>query len=394
MSTQGKVRVYKRENKKGISWTYCIEAGRNPATGKRRRVTKSGFNTAKEARAAAQPILNKLLLGENIVESDITFGEYAKEWLNEKQENVKLGTAINLTSVIKCANRYFEHIRIKNITKYMYQQFINDNAKIKKRTTVISQHMVIKNIFCHANKYNIIRTNPATDIVIPNIIINQKDIKDMYLTKNELKEVLSCIKRDAIKPQTKSIYVACAIMAFTGVRIGEACALLWSDVNFDNKTIAINSSLYGSSPANCIRHDTPKNQASIRTIKIGDTLIRILKEWKHQQLELKLQCTTREKLNFVLTRYQHGKETPVVQNIINGFFQRLNKQHVLKKHIHCHLFRHTHVSLLAEAGVPLEVIQERLGHSTDITTRRIYLHITEKQKESAANIFEEYIHAK
>ena len=95
-----------------------------------------------------------------------------------------------------------------------------------------------------------------------------------------------------------------------------------------------------------------------------------------------------------MTRYQHGKETPVVQNIINGFFQRLNKQHVLKKHIHCHLFRHTHVSLLAEAGVPLEVIQERLGHSTDITTRRIYLHITEKQKESAANIFEEYIHAK
>ena len=394
MSTQGKVRVYKRENKKGISWTYCIEAGRNPATGKRRRVTKSGFKTAKEARAAAQPILNKLLLGENIIESDITFGEYAKEWLEERNKTVKLTTIKNWISDIKIANRYFEHVEMRSITKYMYQQFINDYSKGRKRSSVLARHATIKNIFSHANKYNIILTNPATDITIPNIITNQKDIKNMYLTKDELKHVLNYIKNVATKPYTRSFYVACAIMAFTGVRISEACALLWCDVDFDNKTITINSSLCGTNSNNCVRQDTPKNQSSIRTIKIGDALIRILKEWKHQQIELKLKYAIRSKYDFVLTRYRNDKETPVFQNVVTAFLTTLNRKDIFKKHIHCHLFRHTHVSLLAEAGVSLEVIQERLGHSTDITTRKIYLHITEKQKENAANVFEEYINAK
>lgn len=391
MSTQGKIRVYKRESKKGFTYTYCIEAGRNPATGKRWRVTKSGFKTAKEARAAAQPILNKLLLGENIIESDITFGEYAEQWLNEHKQQVKAATIANSKECLKIANRYFADTKMKNITKYMYQQFINDYAKNKKRATVLARHAIIKNIFKSAYKYNIIRVNPTIDIVMPNIINRIQNVKDMYLTKEELKDVLNYIKNRKTISTTKSFYAACAIMAFTGARIGEVCALLWHDVNFNNKTITINSSLYGTNSSNCIRQDTLKTQSSIRTIKIGDTLIKILKEWKMQQSELRLQYgKTKEKLDFVLTRYQKNKETPVFPNVVNIFFTALNSKHIFKKHIHSHLFRHTHVSLLAEAGVPLEVIQERLGHSTDVTTRKIYLHITEKQKENAANVFERY----
>lgn len=62
MATQGKILVYKRQGKKGTTYTYRLEAGRDPITGKRKRVSKSGFKTAKEARAAAQPILNKFLV--------------------------------------------------------------------------------------------------------------------------------------------------------------------------------------------------------------------------------------------------------------------------------------------------------------------------------------------
>lgn len=51
MATQGKIYVYKREAKKGTTYTYRIEAGINPTTGKRQQITKSGFRTAKEARA-------------------------------------------------------------------------------------------------------------------------------------------------------------------------------------------------------------------------------------------------------------------------------------------------------------------------------------------------------
>ena len=96
MATQGKILVYKRQGKKGITYTYRIEAGRDPVTGKRKCITKSGFKTAKEARVAAQPILNKLLLGKNIIESDITFSEFANEWLDDRKSSLKLATQHNL----------------------------------------------------------------------------------------------------------------------------------------------------------------------------------------------------------------------------------------------------------------------------------------------------------
>lgn len=394
MSTQGKIRVYKRESKKGFTYTYCIEAGRNPATGKRQRVTKSGFKTAKEARAAAQPILNKLLLGENIIESDITFGEYAEQWLEERSQYLKRTTIASLKADIKLANKYFEKAPLKSITRYKYQQFINDYSQGRKRSTVLARHTTIKNIFSYACKYNIIRNNPALNISVPNIISAPKNIKDMYLTKNELTTFLNYVKARKEYPKTIYFYTACAILIFTGMRIGEVCALLWSDIDFENKTIYVRSSMFSKNYNEYERQSTPKNQSSIRAIKIGNTLIDILKEWKRKQFMIRANyklIPNRATTDFVLTRYADKKETPVITSSLKILMNTINKKHILNKHIHAHLFRHTHVSLLAEAGISLEVIQERLGHSSDATTRNIYLHITEKRKEDAAMIFDRYV---
>lgn len=107
MATQGKILVYKRQGKKGTTYTYRLEAGRDPITGKRKRVSKSGFKTAKEARAAAQPILNKLLLGKNVIESNITFKEYADEWIKEYSLHLKKASLPTLISNVKIGIKYF-----------------------------------------------------------------------------------------------------------------------------------------------------------------------------------------------------------------------------------------------------------------------------------------------
>ena len=72
---------------------------------------------------------------------------------------------------------------------------------------------------------------------------------------------------------------------------------------------------------------------------------------------------------------------------------------ILQKHcknadipvITIHGLRHTHASLLAEAGIPLEVIQDRLGHKEDKTTMMIYLHVTENMKKHSIDLFEKYM---
>ena len=70
----------------------------------------------------------------------------------------------------------------------------------------------------------------------------------------------------------------------------------------------------------------------------------------------------------------------------------MNRIGAYPKHMHAHMLRHTHVSLLAETRkVSLTDIQARLGHSNDRITKEVYLHVTEKSKKDTARIFEEYI---
>lgn len=218
----------------------------------------------------------------------------------------------------------------------------------------------------------------------------------MYLTKNELLEFLDFAKNYK-GYGSNYFYPLCLTLAYTGIRLGEACALLWENIDIENKIIKIESSMYSKNQSEYERQNSPKNLSSIRTIIIGNTLATELKKWKTEQLTLRVLYGTRNNkpnLDFVFTRFEKTKfkEIAVLQPTVQLIFTKINKKHLFNKKIYAHLFRHTHVSLLAEAGnISLESIQQRLGHSSDETTRKIYLHITEKSKLDTANTFENYM---
>ena len=64
---------------------------------------------------------------------------------------------------------------------------------------------------------------------------------------------------------------------------------------------------------------------------------------------------------------------------ISHFLRVFVDKNKWKKQITSHIFRHTHVSKLAEEGYPLSLITDRVGHSSSEITRKIYLHITKKE---------------
>jgi integrase len=78
---------------------------------------------------------------------------------------------------------------------------------------------------------------------------------------------------------------------------------------------------------------------------------------------------------------------PIYIKLVEIHMTRLLKIAGLNKELTPHSLRHTHVSLLAEAGVGLEEIMERLGHSDDKVTRTVYLHVTKDMKKEAAHKF-------
>lgn len=351
MATQGKILVYKRQGKKGTTYTYRLEAGRDPITGKRKRVSKSGFKTAKEARAAAQPILNKLLLGQNIVESNITFKEYANEWINEYSLHLKKASLPTLISNVKIGIKYFGNKKIKDITIHEYQSFLNDYAIGRKKTTVERAHVILKNLFNTAVKYSIINSNPADNTVMPKIEPTKKDITSMYLTKNELLEFLDFAKNYK-GYGSNYFYPLCLTLAYTGIRLGEACALLWENIDIENKIIKIESSMYSKNQSEYERQNSPKNLSSIRTIIIGNTLATELKKWKTEQLTLRVLYGTRNNkpnLDFVFTRFEKTKfkEIAVLQPTVQLIFTKINKNiYLIKKFMLIYFVIHMYHFLL------------------------------------------------
>ena len=340
MTTQGKILIYKRNSKKGFSYTYRIEAGIDPKTGKRKQLTKSGFKTAKEARAAAQPILNKLLLGENIIESNITFSEYAAIWLADRKSNLKKSSQSNNLETIKIANRYFANLKMKSITPYMYQQFINHYGANVKLTTLKTRHVIIKNIFNYAVKYKLINSNPTINVEFPRKNMKKLDINSLYLTKDELKNFLIFLENKIYK-SSGYFYPICVLLAYTGMRLGEACALTWEDIDFKNKSIFIHSTMYAKNYNNYVKQDTPKTQSSIRKIYIDNFLITVLKKWRKKQLINRLQNGKNNKVdaeNYVFTTIvaHTNKEKAVLPIAVSTAFKYINKKHLFRS-IYMHI---------------------------------------------------------
>jgi len=140
----------------------------------------------------------------------------------------------------------------------------------------------------------------------------------------------------------------------------------------------------------------PKTKKSNRTLKVSNTLLSALQEYKRWQNEDKmLHRGQYQENNFVFT----GKckdplrpySAPLPNSRIQNFMYNASKK--IGIDIHPHMLRHTHASLLAEAGTGLEIILDRLGHADDKTTRMIYLHTTKKLKKEAVQKFDELMNS-
>lgn len=91
--------------------------------------------------------------------------------------------------------------------------------------------------------------------------------------------------------------------------------------------------------------------------------------------------------NFIFAKMERQHGYPIVIKTVQNRMKRLLKLANLNQVLTPHSLRHTHTSLLAEAGVALEQIMDRLGHSDDQITKDVYLHVTQEMKKEASQKF-------
>ncbi|CDX02173.1 Integrase [Desulfitobacterium hafniense] len=376
----------------GAKWYYRYDII-DPATGRRKQKETKGFKTKAEAEKEAKRIQYELQIGTYIEEKDIAFEAFAEEWLEHYGNTriVKIGTINLRKQEIARLLGYFKQLKIKDITRKQYQDALND---LKKRNfaenTLIGTHQTGKMIFRRAMELEVIRSNPTEYTSVPRV---QRTIDETmnelpkYMEKEELALFLSSIQDHGMDARDYPIFLT---LAYSGMRVGELCALKWSDIDFDAQTISITKTYYN--PTNSIRDYTllpPKTKKSRRIIDVESSVLDELDKLKKIQTEIRMRYrNTYHDKEFVFAQLDATYAGyPIYVPAVRVKMLRILKIIGLNTGLTPHSLRHTHTSLLAEAGVSLEQIMDRLGHTSDNTTRNIYLHITKPKKKEASHKF-------
>ncbi|MFF2754796.1 tyrosine-type recombinase/integrase [Psychrobacillus sp. NPDC058041] len=373
--------------KRNGKWSFTVNLAQDQISGKRKQITRSGFSSNKEAQLAASQLEQDIANGSLIMESKVTFGDFFKDWLAHYEKQAKVSSVRARGIAAKHLLEVWRNRRLFSITKKMYQDRLDELSKKYSPNYLDSIHSTGNMIFNYALSLELIKSNPTDHFKMPIkkmevADIESENIEEGFLEKEELSHFLKVTAEHGLENDM----LIFTTLAYTGLRIGELVALKWSDIDMSKKSLRVTKTYYN--PTNNKSEYTlltPKTKGSIRTIIIDDVVISLLKKHRIKQKEHILKCGSIYKdENFV---FASKEGFPMVIKLVTTRLQRLLPKSNITKHITLHGFRHTHTSLLIEAGVGIKEIQQRLGHTDINTTMNIYAHMTKNMEEKASQQF-------
>ncbi|WP_162261576.1 site-specific integrase [Liquorilactobacillus mali] len=190
--------------------------------------------------------------------------------------------------------------------------------------------------------------------------------------------------------EIKDLLLFFRLLAFTGLRKSEALSLQWKDIDYVNKSVKIYRTLFFDARKHKVIVQTPKTASSEREIELDAKTISLLKSWRIDQRERLLTNGINSMTNEQFLFTQMKSNQLLITNRANDWLKWVYKKYPQKK-ITVHGFRHTHASLLFEAGASIKEVQNRLGHSNSKTTLDIYTHVTKKVKRDTAEKFAKFM---
>lgn len=346
--------------KKATNGTYYFRAnlGKHPVTGKQIQKYRSGFATKKEARAE----YSKLILStpDELTEKkeEVTFKKFIQEiYLPWYKTQVKESTYKNRYATIEKHFSYFYKMNTDKIEPIHVQNWQLKLAKNYSPNYVRIIQGMLAVAFDRAIVLGLSKKNPAR--MIGNVKSRKPKID--FWTLEEFQKVISLLYKGDYYEHY--LFISYWLLFMTGMRIGEAAALQWSDIDFETGVLSINKNLYYKTMTDYKFVET-KTQASIRDIVIDDDTLKELKEWKEVQQKVLPKC------NFVLS--YNG--TPTSKTTLPRALEKLANLAGVHR-IKIHALRHSHASLLISMGENPLIIKDRLGHEKIQTTLGTYGHL-------------------
>lgn len=367
-------------------WKFYHYLGMNPNTGKADEVWRQGYNTQGEAREALLSIIRDYDTGHNRARTKTDkyrFEEVVELWLLYYEKQVKVTTFVNRKALLR--NHIlprFKSYYINKIDVMMCQEAVNDwYGSFTEAARLVN---IVSQVFKFAINRGFCRDNPMDKIIRP-VNTHKKEYIAPFYEKNELQQFLKTVKQN----ESIKAYTMFHLLAFTGLRRGELFGLQWRDIDFQKKTLSVERTLIYNEEAKEFSLTTPKTKSSKRVIGIDDATIQVLLRWRNYQREFFLgrgiNIGSSKQLIFT-SQSNHYMTDKFLRRIIKRTTEQQNLPHIT-----VHGFRHTHCSLLFEAGIDMQNVKERLGHSDIKTTMNIYAHVTNTERSKTADIFGDFM---
>ena len=394
-------------NKHGDVQYRYYEKYKDPLTNKWRRVSVVLNKNGKQSQKEAQKRLNKRIeakLNDKTPTTlkSLTFHATCDEWLEYYKNHsgskaTTIKEKVSNTNTVK--NAIDKEVLINNITHTYLQDIINEWAKLHSKGHVQSLVIIIRSVFKYAFKYYDLQDISVLDkIDIPKKAKTRDELqakRNNYLEDSEVKELLSCfdylIKHKNHSSRKRNYNMVKAIVQFqiaNGMRIGELLAIKSDNINYEDKTLDIDGTINWVTDKETGAFgvkETTKTSKSYRTIGLTTQSINLLKTLI---LENKKENQWNEEFidrGYVFT---NTAGSPIDLNKINSIIKEAAEISSIKKRVTTHTLRHTHISTLAQLGINLKAIQERVGHSDYKTTLEIYTHVTDQMAKDMMNKLE------
>lgn len=392
----GKVNTRKR----GKYWEYYFEAAK--IDGVRNKISKSGFNTQKEALTAGTKALNEYNnAGLHFVPSEISFNDYIDFWFKEYVEvNLKPETVKHYRKKIKNHIKpAFAKYKLKAISPAMLQSFINKkfNEGYSRHSLKSMKGILSKAFSCAVEPFEFIQTNPMLSIKVPSerakSDIPTRKAPHVYISKEWIDKIFERF------PKGSSTFIPMSFAYRAGTRPGESFAFEWEHIDFNKNQIHIKQQVQWDEIAKAWYLSDPKYD-SFRTVDVDAYFMQILAEEYEQQQRAKIFYGEHythifENENRQLNTNGIGREVNFVCVRQNGEFIIPRSMQHTSSIIHhqlgfpdfdMHSLRVTHATMLIENGAPVKYVQERLGHKKLEVTMQIYTKLSPLMIEQGKNI--------
>lgn len=373
-------------------WQAVVPIDIEDPEGPKKRVTKGGYLSKKEAQLDLQAALERVRASAPALGSKRTFESYSRQWLDEL--DLAGSTKAGYLKIVRThlnpnlGKMPLASIRSQDV-KSLYAKLRVSGRRDSKapgealsESTISKIHLVLSAILESAKDEGLLFANPAKNksIKAPGQSRRSRamDEIDQVLSKDQLNDLLAWIEEEL----EDDLHPLWHLIANTGLRRSEAVALTWADLNFTTRILSVRRSADTSVAKKTKATKTYKSRAvalDVRTLEIVRT---------YKILRGAISPEFTKPGSFIFSTINNELRGP------NDVTARWSRLAIKAREFFPELpnitlkgLRHTHATLLLQAGVNPKIVQERLGHSNISTTLDIYSHVTPTIQAEAVDRF-------